>query len=284
MQNLLHVLAPGPWLLEIEMRLSTRSYNSPTSKDVLVLVHGLGSAATAWKPIIPALSEKFNVITVDLPGHGESPMDSSQAMDPQSLALLLRDSIKANHGIDEFHVVGNSLGGWISLELASLAPQNVKSVTGLAPAGLWLAPYSARYPGTAIAKILAKAIKVVAPYVVDIEYARKVGFEDVSPRWKELSKEICLDATMAMATSAGYYPAWDGMLKRRFDSPINSDIPITVIFGDSDNTLPARDCQERTLMPEHAQWFIFKECGHAPMWDSPQQCVEKIFDTTGVSR
>jgi hypothetical protein len=88
------------------MRLSTRSYNTPTSRDVLVLVHGLGSAATAWKPIIPALSEKFNVITADLPGHGESPMDPAQAMDPQSLAILVRDSVKANHGVDEFHLVG----------------------------------------------------------------------------------------------------------------------------------------------------------------------------------
>ena len=266
------------------MTLSTRSYNSPTSKDVLVLVHGLGSAATAWKPIIPALSEKFNVITVDLPGHGQSTFDPAQAMDPQSLALLLRDSIKTNHGIDEFHIVGNSLGGWISLELASLAPANVKSVTGLAPAGLWLAPYSARYPGTAVAKALAKAIKVVAPLVVDIEYARKVGFADVSPRWKDFSKEICLDATMAMATSAGYYPAWDGMLKRRFDSPISSDIPVTIIFGDSDKTLPASNCQERSLTPNHSQWFIFEETGHAPMWDSPQQCIEKIIETTGITK
>ena len=264
------------------MTLSTRSYNSPTSQDVLVLVHGLGSAATAWKPIIPALSEKFNVITVDLPGHGQSTFDPAQAMDPQSLALLLRDSVKENHGIDQFHLVGNSLGGWISLELASLAPANVKSVTGLAPAGLWLAPYSARYPGTAVAKALAKAIKVVAPFVVDIEYARKVGFADVSPRWKDFSKEICLDATMAMATSAGYYPAWDGMLKRRFDSPINSDIPVTIIFGDTDKTLPASNCQERSLTPNHAQWFIFAETGHAPMWDSPQLCIEKIFETTGI--
>lgn len=266
------------------MILTTRSYNSPTSKDAIVLVHGLGSAATAWKPIIPALSEKFNVITADLPGHGETPMNPAQAMDPQSLALLLRNSVKENHGVDEFHLVGNSLGGWISLELASLASQNVKSVTGLAPAGLWLAPYSARYPGSAVAKALAKAVKIVAPYVVDIEYARKVGFADVSPRWKDFSKEICLDATMAMATSAGYYPAWDGMLKRRFDSPISSDIPVTVIFGDSDKTLPARDCQERTLVPKHTKWFIFKETGHAPMWDSPQQCIEKIIETTGATQ
>jgi pimeloyl-ACP methyl ester carboxylesterase len=266
------------------MRLSTRSYKSSTSDDAIVLVHGLGSAATAWKPIIPALSEKFHVITADLPGHGETPMDASQAMDPQSLALLLRDSVKANHGIEEFHLVGNSLGGWISLELASLAPHNVKSVTGLAPAGLWLAPYTARYPGSAVANILARGLKAAAPYIIDFDLVRKVGFADVSPRWRDLSKEICLDATMAMATSAGYYPAWDGMLKKRFDSSISSDIPVTIIFGDSDKTLPALDCQEKTLAPAHAKWIEFESCGHAPMWDWPQQCIEKIIETTGIAK
>jgi pimeloyl-ACP methyl ester carboxylesterase len=83
-----------------------------------------------------------------------------------------------------------------------------------------------------------------------------------------------------MATSAGYYPAWDGMLKRRFDSPINSEIPVTVIFGDSDKTLPASNCQERSLTPEHAQWFIFAETGHAPMWDYPERVVVEVAKLT----
>jgi pimeloyl-ACP methyl ester carboxylesterase len=266
------------------MKLVTTLTQSDANHPPLVLIHGLGSAATAFKPIIPELSKSFRVITVDLPGHGQTPFDPLQPMDPKSLGRAIFDTVENEYGVAKFHVAGNSLGGWISLELASLSPQNIKSVTGLAPAGLWLAPYSARYPGTAVAKALAKAIKVVAPLVVDIEYARKVGFADVSPRWKDFSKEICLDATMAMATSAGYYPAWDGMLKRRFDSPINSDIPVTVIFGDSDKTLPASNCQERSLTPNHAQWFIFEETGHAPMWDSPQLCIEKIIETTGIAK
>jgi hypothetical protein len=67
----------------------------------------------------------------------------------------------------------------------------------------------------------------------------EIGFESVSPRWREFSTELCLDATTAMANSPGYVPAWDGMLKKRFDSKIDPKIPVTIIFGDSDNTLPA---------------------------------------------
>ena len=54
------------------------------SGEALVLIHGMGSAATAWKPIIPQLSEQFEVITVDLPGHGQTPLDKSRPMDPES--------------------------------------------------------------------------------------------------------------------------------------------------------------------------------------------------------
>jgi pimeloyl-ACP methyl ester carboxylesterase len=39
----------------------------------LLLVHGMGSASTAWKIITPELAKKFTVVTIDLPGHGETP-------------------------------------------------------------------------------------------------------------------------------------------------------------------------------------------------------------------
>jgi pimeloyl-ACP methyl ester carboxylesterase len=111
-----------------------------------------------------------------------------------------------------------------------------------------------------------------------------MGFEAVSPRWREFSTELCLDATLAMANSPGYFPAWDGMLKKRFDSKIGSSIPVTIIFGDADNTLPETTCQERTKAPAHAQWKIISECGHAPMWDHPQEVAAEIFAVAGINK
>jgi pimeloyl-ACP methyl ester carboxylesterase len=252
-----------------------------TGKQVILLIHGMGSASTAWQPIIEDLEAVFTVVTVDLPGHGLTPMDETQPMDPKALATSVLATMQSL-GFDRFHVVGNSLGGWIAFELAAMTPSSVISVTGLAPAGLWLQPFVARYPGTAIARILASSLKVVSPLLLHYEWARKIGFENVSPRWREFSYELCLDATNAMATSAGYYPAWDALLRTRFDQHVPKSIPVTVIFGDSDRTLPAATCQERSLLPSHTNWLIFKECGHAPMWDHPEEVIKQIFLTTAT--
>ena len=163
-------------------------------------------------------------------------------------------------------------------------PAAIASVMGLAPAGLWLAPFNARYPGGAIARMLANSLNVVSPTLLHYEWARKIGFENVSPRWREFSYDLCLEATDAMAAATGYYPAWDALLKKRFDAVIDESIPITVIFGDTDKTLPATTCQERSLVPSHTVWLVFSECGHAPMWDHPQEVIAEILRTTGHSK
>lgn len=244
----------------------------------LLLIHGMGSASTAWKPLIPHLASEFTVVTVDLPGHGKTPYAKGQGMDPHSLALYALHEM-SELGFENFHVAGNSLGGWVALETAATAPQRIISVTGLAPAGLWLNPYNVRYPATALARFLARYTAKLAPTALHFEAARRLGFADVSPRWHEFDYQLCLDAVLAMAAADGYYPAWDGMLMKRFDSEIPSEIPVTIIFGDSDRTLPVTTCQERSVAPKHARWIIFPDTGHAPMWDAPVDVAAEIRKT-----
>jgi len=250
----------------------------------IALIHGMGSAATAWKPLTPHLLDYFNVITVDLPGHGESKFTTGQAMDPASVAEQVVRQIESELGITRFDLVGNSWGGWIALEIAANFPEKISSVTALAPAGFWLASYVQRAPGTAALQFLAKNSALLAPVYLRYEWSRKLGFEDVSPHWREFSYELCLDATMAMAKSPGYFPAWDGMLSKRFDSKIADDIPVKIIFGDSDNTLPATTCQERAMAPAHSQWITIEKCGHAPMWDNVEAVANHILDMAGKLR
>jgi pimeloyl-ACP methyl ester carboxylesterase len=247
----------------------------------ILLIHGMGSAATAWKPIIPHLLERFNVITVDLPGHGQSSYTTDQPMDPNTLAQQVANEVEKQFGVIEFDLVGNSWGGWIALEMAALAPNKIKSVTALAPAGFWLASYIQRAPGTASIRALAKSSYALSTTFLKYEWARKIGFEDVSPQWRKFSYQLCLDATLAMAKSAGYFPAWDGMLSKRFDSKIDSSVPVKIIFGDSDRTLPATTCQETEMAPKHSEWITIAECGHAPMWDNVETVKEHIFEIAG---
>ena len=241
----------------------------------------MGSSSTVWKQFLnrdgsQKLLSALSVLSMDLPGHGKTVLDSGQEMDPVSLANSVVETLDFLN-ISRFHVVANSLGGWIALEIAAMKPERVASVIGLAPAGLWLEPFMVRHSGTAIGRILASSLKYFSPLLLRFKWARKIGFSRVSPKWHELSLETCLEAANAMANAKGYYPAWDAFLKKRFDKEIPLSVPLTIIFGDSDKTLPAENCQERSLLPGHAKWLIFEQCGHAPMWDIPDQIIEEIF-------
>ncbi len=257
------------------------SYESSGSGEPLVLIHGMGSGSTSWKLITPALQDKFQVIAFDLPGHGNSAMEPNQAMDPYSLGLLLVEQLDTM-GIEKAHFAGNSLGGWIALEIAAAYPERTKTVTGLAPAGLWLVPTTHRSVMGATSRTMAQYTYKYADQLMKQEWARKLGFFEVSPRWRELPHETIVDAVVAYGSSSGYFAAWDGMLKRRFDKPISSQIPITIIFGDSDKTLPAQTSQERTLLPIHSRWVTLSQSGHAPMWDSWQECAAEITYTAAL--
>jgi pimeloyl-ACP methyl ester carboxylesterase len=251
------------------------------SGEDLVLVHGMGAAHSAWQLITPELSKSFRVTILDLPGHGNTPFDPNQNMEPAALAQLVIKQMN-EIGINQFHVAGNSLGGWIVLEMAAMNPAQIKSVTALAPAGLWLTPFWTRTPFAAASKYLASGLKVVAPNLLKYEWARKMGFSLVSPLWPQFSYQLCLDATLAMGKSQGYFPAWDGFLTKRFDKRISPDIPVTIVFGDTDNSLPADTCQERILAPAHVRWVVLPETGHTPMWDHPHEVIAEIKATAGV--
>src|SRR3954447_20339194 len=112
------------------LRFSRQGAGSPP-----VLIPALVSSAAAWDPVVPRLAERFDVIAVDLPGFGQSaPLPPGVEPHPARLAASVVDLLDELH-IDRPHVAGNSLGGWVGLELARLRPVN--SLTLLAPAGLW---------------------------------------------------------------------------------------------------------------------------------------------------
>ena len=176
------------------MILSTTRTGSGTP---LILIHGMGSASTIWKGIRPALERVFEVITVDLPGHGQTPYDPGQAMDPASLADLVVANMDSLD-IQKAHIVGNSLGGWVGLEIASRHPSRVLTFVGLAPAGLILTPYTKINPITAQSRQIAVFTHSIQKYLLRFMWAKRIGFASSSPKWRELPYEYALDAALAM--------------------------------------------------------------------------------------
>lgn len=259
--------------------LNIQRYGSGSIK--LVAIHGLGSASTAWNLIRPKLIEANNdleFITIDLPGHGSASMKADLEMNPVRLSEIIKDKL-ALVGIDKFHLIGNSLGGWICFELAASFPERVLSITGVAPAGLWLKPKTHRNGELAISRWMARATYKFAHQIAHFKFMRAIGFKLVSPQWEQFSPETCANAAIAMGSASGYYSLWDAFLGNRFDKQISEKIPVTILFGDTDYTLPADSCQERSLAPSHSDWIILPQSGHAPMWDSVDAVVKATLRT-----
>ena len=63
------------------MPIVSKLYSDGIDRPALVLVHGLGSAATIWKSLTPQLMQHFKVIAVDLPGHGVAPIHKDERVD-----------------------------------------------------------------------------------------------------------------------------------------------------------------------------------------------------------
>ncbi len=258
------------------------AYDRNGSGAPLVLVHGLGSARTTWFPLMPALARRYDVIAVDLPGHGDSPaLPRTEPATPGRLAKRLARFLD-ELGLDRPHIMGNSLGGWVGLELA--ADGRARSFTGLAPAGLWLRPKTRRSPGLRRSRWLAAATRPLHPLLLRSATVRAIGFASGSARPAEVPYTTALDAARAQAGSTGYFAALDGTLGIRFDraTAISGDVPVTAIFGDHDRILPAPNLQERSLLPGHARWVSLVGCGHAPQWDAPGAVVRELVRTTSA--
>lgn len=265
------------------MAITAHRHGDDLHKPALVLVHGLGSAATIWKSLLPQLTKHFTVYPVDLPGHGVAPLDSDEKYDPISLAHAIVEEMDKSHGVKEMHVAGNSLGGWIALEMGAVAPDRVKSITALAPAGLWNEVPERRLPPSLDARILAKISRHFMTLAYRLPPLKALGYKKITHLWRELSFEACRDSVLAMAESTGYKHLWRGVRGRKFESEVPPHINTSIIFGDYDLTLPEEIAQEKTVAPDHSNWIVVDNCAHVIMWNYPDLTVDFIKRTAKLS-
>lgn len=261
------------------MPIASHLLSNGADRPALVLIHGLGSAGTIWKSLTPQLLNHFKVVAIDLPGHGVAPIDKDEKVDPKSLAKAIVEEIANTHKIYQSHVVGNSLGGWIALEMGALGPDKVKSVTALAPAGLWHATPSKRFPPSLDARILAKISQYFMKTAYRLPPLKALGYKKITHLWRELSFESCRDSVLAMAKSKGYKPLWKGLQMQRFDSEISPEVGVSIVFGDTDLTLPEGIAQEKSVAPAHSDWITVENCAHVIMWNYPDLTVDLIKQT-----
>jgi pimeloyl-ACP methyl ester carboxylesterase len=245
----------------------------------LVLLHGLGHHAQAWRPVIDRLSDSFDVIACDLPGFGSSaPLDA--AIDPTIPAYA--DAFAAwfaEQGIEHPHVAGNSMGGAIALELARRG--DVASATAFSPAGFWSTPELWWCQCSSLGMIAYLPRPFAAP-VVRLGRTRLGRIALLGQLFGHPTRVPSEEAAATLrdaAAAPAFRAALSAFGRYRYEPGPPADVPVTVAWGRYDWLLPCRlqAPRARRLLPEARH--VTLGTGHVPYFDDPG-AVEAVIRTT----
>jgi pimeloyl-ACP methyl ester carboxylesterase len=252
----------------------TRSGTGPS----LVLLHPLGSSSRLWAPVVPALAERFDVLAVDLPGFGRSePLPSNQEPSPAVLAGCV-SALLDDLGISAPHVVGNSLGGWVALELAGR--RSVASLTLLAPAGLWRknTPLYCR-ASLRVTRWLARHAARPLRRLVDFRMGRVLVLGQTHGRPARMTADQARQAITDLGTCPGFDATLRATLWRRYEA-LPVDAPVVVAFGSRDRVLLRRQSRHLGELPRDTVPATLPGCGHLPVAYDPGAVVAVITAST----
>jgi pimeloyl-ACP methyl ester carboxylesterase len=104
--------------------------------DAVVLIHGLGATKGSFLPTVAALAGSFRLIALDLPGFGDSVKPLRAGYHPPFFARSVIHLLDAL-GLERAHVIGNSMGGRVALELGLRHPERVRRLVMLSPSLAW---------------------------------------------------------------------------------------------------------------------------------------------------
>ncbi len=244
--------------------------------EPLVLVHGLGGAASNWLALAPLLLPGRRVLVPELPGHGGSePLPAAPNLNVYAdrLALLVE-----REGFAPAPVVGHSLGGAIALRLAIRRPELVSGLVLAGAAGISSGTRTARY--ALIVTGILKPGKRIAPHRWRV--ARSGALKTlVFGRWgaadpQALPPEVAEAFLSGPARHTDTVSAANALMR---DDP-RPDLdrvrcPSLVLWGARDNQLPIGDAFDyaRRL---RGRLRVIADCGHLLIGERPDACADAI--------
>jgi pimeloyl-ACP methyl ester carboxylesterase len=241
--------------------------------EPLVLLHGIGSHRHMWAPVLPLLEPRYDVHALDMPGFGDRPPLSDEPS-PQRLAQAIAE-IMDERDLETAHVAGNSLGGWVALELAKLG--RTRSVCALSPAGFWEGWERAFMRVSLVnARTLTKALLPVAEPVNAKPAVRKALYGQFFEHGERLSHA----EAVASARNLGTCPGWNATLKamapRTFEGGDQVPAPVTIAWGEHDKLLLRRQAARAKAALPQARHIVLTGCGHVPTYDDPAMVTDAI--------
>jgi pimeloyl-ACP methyl ester carboxylesterase len=256
------------------------SYHRAGSGQPLVLIHGIGSRWQVWEPVLTHLQAQRDVIALDLPGFAASPSPpSGTPAGIDSLTRLVGEFLDSL-GLGRPHVAGNSLGGWISLELAKQG--RVASATALSPAGFHnrrQAVYERISLWTMVRA--ARLLAPIADRLVRSPAVRKLTFSLFLARPESLTAEQAAESSRALASAPWFDETLRSLVAQHFSGGERIEVPVTVAWAEKDRLLLPRQAPRAARAIPRARMVLLHGCGHVPMYDDPEQVATVLLEGSG---
>ncbi len=251
------------------------------SGEPLVLIHGFSCSPVVWQPVLGGLQGSFDILAVALTGHAGGP--ELPLGTPASVSALVNGVEREmdESGFDTAHIAGNSLGGWIALELAQRG--RARSVIALSPAGGWErdSREERRLKGLFARNhaLITRTISFV-PKLVTRPRLRRAVLGQALSHGERLTPAEALKIAQDVLDCTIYFDLMAAVM--RDGPPASFDaitVPVLIGWGTKDKILPEdRYAPRLRRLVSHAQSVDFEGLGHVPMGDDRVLIARAIAD------
>jgi pimeloyl-ACP methyl ester carboxylesterase len=247
------------------------------SGDPVLMLHGLGATKASFLPTVAALAGDFRTIAIDLPGFGDSAMPLGAAYDAPFFARAAAALLDALE-IERAHVIGNSMGGRVALELGFEFPERTGQLALLAPSLAWLRERRWAPLLRAIRPELGLLQPAPRTLVDRIARAMVPGARD---GWSAVGVDEFLRGYLTPRGRAAFYAAARNIYLEDPDTfwrrlrELQSEA--LFVWGRQDRIVPigfARHVREALPAAEHLEL----DCGHVPQLEAPRETHRAVRD------
>jgi len=253
------------------------------SGSPLVCLHGFTGTWRTWELVLPALERRHDVLAPTLLGHaGGPPLEGEVSAD------IILDAIERamdEAGFATAHIVGNSLGGFLALELATRG--RAESVVALAPAGGWAKGDESYKETAAFFATMQAELKAAAPHaealVASVE-GRRLATQFITTNFEHIPPELLVHHLLGVASCKGALPMVENALREGYSDLEAEKItcPVRIVWGTDDKLLPwpSTAARFRDDWLPHADWVELEGIGHCPQLDVPLETAQLILGFT----
>ncbi|MEG1497922.1 MAG: alpha/beta hydrolase [Bacteroidales bacterium] len=241
-------------------------YTQNGQGDCIVFVHGFIESIYIWERFDKVLSEKFKVICIDLPGHGQSDRfgeEHSIEMQAKLIKLVLEQE-----NISSLTLIGHSMGGYVCLSFALQYPECTKAVGLFHSHAGPDSSYTTEFRNKTIDLLNADKDGFITHFVPDL-FAEGNAVHFPKQVEKLVTDGKAMDVNSIIASQIGMRD------RGSFLSVYEQKIPFMFIQGKRDTKSNLQKVMAQAMMPLHSE-ILLVDSGHMGFFEQEQVCVSFV--------